>query len=76
MGTNRRCPGLLLEPLKEDGKEAIPQTIVERLATFNKSRFPHERLDDPRLVLVVERGVLPRTAVSTIQVPRRLLNFL
>ena len=65
VGSGRPSPALLVEPTENAERDAIPRIIVERLVTFNESRFPHERLNDPRLVLVVDRGALPRTAVRT-----------
>ncbi|KAJ7581170.1 hypothetical protein C8J56DRAFT_866429 [Mycena floridula] len=59
VGQNRRGPALLVEPSTKDPD--LPDTIIGRLASFNESRFPHERVDDPGLVLIVEAGVLPRT---------------
>ena len=64
VGSGRRSPALLVEPTENVEWNTIPRIIIERLAPFNQKRFPHERLDDPRLVLVVDRGALPRTAVN------------
>ncbi len=64
VGSGRRSPALLVEPTDHAEQDAIPRIITERLAAFNQGRSPHERLDDPRLVLVVDRGALPRTVVS------------
>ncbi|KAF5362927.1 hypothetical protein D9758_007080 [Tetrapyrgos nigripes] len=64
VGQNRRGPALLVE-VKENASVThhveIQNLIVDRLAEFNKQRFPHERISDPGLVLVLEAGVLPRT---------------
>ena len=64
VGSGRPSPALLVEPTEHVERDAIPRIIIERLSAFNHSRLPHERLDDPRLVLVVKRGALPRTVVS------------
>ncbi len=64
VGSGRPSPALLVEPTEQVERDAIPRIIIERLSAFNHSRLPHERLDDPRLVLVVKRGALPRTVVS------------
>lgn len=62
VGSGRRSPALLVETVED--KDSVPQIIVERLEGFNKSRFPHERLDNPGLIIVVDHGILPRTVVS------------
>ncbi|THU93677.1 acetyl-CoA synthetase-like protein [Dendrothele bispora CBS 962.96] len=64
VGQNRRGPALLIETKAGkmmDGGE-FQKMIVRRLEEFNRNRFPHERVSDPHLVLVVESGILPRTA--------------
>lgn len=67
VGTGRTLPAFVVEvdskgtPLSADQKASIAQTVVERIADYNKRVFGHERVDDPKRVLVVEKGTLPRT---------------
>ncbi|KAJ7595197.1 hypothetical protein C8J56DRAFT_774849 [Mycena floridula] len=62
VGQNRSGPALLVEATTKDAD--LPDIIIGRLSGFNEGRFAHERVDDPRLVLIVEAGTLPRTAVK------------
>ncbi|KAJ7581168.1 hypothetical protein C8J56DRAFT_1057167 [Mycena floridula] len=64
VGQNRQGPALLIEPAKDLDIQALPETIISRMTRFNEDRFPHERVDNPGLVLVVETGSLPRAAVK------------
>ncbi|KAK7464738.1 hypothetical protein VKT23_005944 [Stygiomarasmius scandens] len=66
VGQNRRGPALLIEPAIErtSGYKDLQNSIVQRLADFNRNRFPHERVDNSNLILIVEPGMLPRTAAK------------
>ncbi|KAI0742021.1 acetyl-CoA synthetase-like protein [Daedaleopsis nitida] len=64
VGNERRWPCLVVESadgLTPEQKSDISQTIVERTADFYKNLFPHEVIQDPRRVLVADKGTLPRT---------------
>ena len=50
--------------LDEPGKLRLAQTVVERLAPTSGRLFPHERIEDPKKVLVVEQGTFIRTQVG------------
>ena len=68
VGNGRRWPCLIVESatdgLTPEQKSGVSQTIVERTTDFYKNLFPHEVIQDPRRVLVVDKGTLPRTKVS------------
>ena len=68
VGTGRLYPCLIVESaaigLTVEEKARIAQGIVDRTADFNKRLFIHERIEDPKRVLIVEQGTLPRTRVS------------
>ena len=70
VGTGRRWPCLIVESaaggLTPEQKSAVSETIVERTADFYKNLFPHEKIQDPKRILVVEKGTLPRTTVSAL----------
>ena len=50
--------------LDDPGKLRLAQTVVERLAPTSGRLFPHERIEDPKKVLVVEQGTFIRTQVG------------
>ncbi|KAI0676592.1 acetyl-CoA synthetase-like protein [Trametes maxima] len=65
VGSGRPFPGLIVESaidgLDEAKGKKVAQTIAERTAELNKRLFAHERIEDPKRILVVDRGTLPRT---------------
>ena len=68
VGTGRLYPVLIVESavngLSDEEKKRVSQEIVDRTAEFNKRLYLHERVEDPKRVLVVEKGTLPRTKAS------------
>ncbi|EJF57818.1 acetyl-CoA synthetase-like protein [Dichomitus squalens] len=65
VGTGRLHVCLVVESavngLNDEEKLALSRTIIDRTAEFNTRLFKHERVQDPKLVLVVDKGALPRT---------------
>ena len=70
LGSGRLFPCLAIESkvggLDEPGKTELAQTIVERLARTSARLFPHERIENPKRVIVVDQGTFVRTEVSNI----------
>lgn len=67
IGSGRTAPVLVVEStengLDVPAQAVLVHTIIERTAEFNKRAFAHERIEDPKRILVVDRGTLPRTKV-------------
>ncbi|KAL1946347.1 hypothetical protein VTO73DRAFT_15474 [Trametes versicolor] len=65
VGDGRNLAGLVVEaaegPLDEAKRQELAQEIVKRATEFNRGLFPHERIEDPERIIVVEKGSLPRT---------------
>ncbi|KAI0367704.1 acetyl-CoA synthetase-like protein [Pilatotrama ljubarskyi] len=65
VGAGRAFPCLVVESaidgLTDEKRTELSKEIVQRISELNKNLFPHERVQDPRKILVVEKGVLPRT---------------
>ncbi|KAI0349196.1 hypothetical protein OH77DRAFT_1594358 [Trametes cingulata] len=65
VGTGRAFPCLIVEStagnLTEVEHKDVSEKILQRISEFNKGLFPHERIQDPKRILVVEKGTLPRT---------------
>ncbi|KAF5008963.1 hypothetical protein FDECE_4784 [Fusarium decemcellulare] len=75
VGAGRPCPTVFIEPKNEsilDSDRNDPEgpvsklknEIFRRITPFHKRRYMHERIDDPRYILVVPQGTLPRTATK------------
>lgn len=67
VGDGRNLAGLVVEaaegPLDDAKRQELAQEIVKRATEFNRGLFPHERIEDPERIIVVEKGSLPRTKV-------------
>ncbi|KAH9848342.1 acetyl-CoA synthetase-like protein [Lenzites betulinus] len=65
IGSGRQHACLAVEAaegdLDDEKRQRIAETIVQRAGEFNKRVFPHERVEHPERIIVVEKGVLPRT---------------
>lgn len=72
VGSGRAFPCLIVESavpvdgLADEKRSSVAEEIVKKTAELGKSLYAHERIQDPRRVLVVEKGTLPRTRVSAI----------
>ncbi|KAI0312049.1 acetyl-CoA synthetase-like protein [Amylostereum chailletii] len=69
VGTHRKYPCFVVESamkgLDNDRRENVAREIVTRMASFNERQFAHERVQDPKRILIVEQGTLPRTKASS-----------
>lgn len=75
IGSGRTAPVLVVEStesaLDVPAQAVLVHTIIERTAEFNKRAFAHERIEDPKRILIVDRGTLPRTKVRWYCSPAR-----
>ena len=77
VGAGQKFPCLIVETLQsgldESARWRAAKTIVERIAAHPAHLFPHERIEDPRRVIVIDQGRLVRTQVciTHLLVPRR-----
>lgn len=69
IGLNRPLPCLLVESFSDDLDantcHKLATEIVSRTSPFNERLFRYEHIDDPKRILVLEKGTLPRTKVRT-----------
>ncbi|KAJ7817693.1 acetyl-CoA synthetase-like protein [Mycena olivaceomarginata] len=63
VGTLRPSPALFIEAHSSwtGSCDSLKESILHRMKEFNIRRYQAERITDKRLVLVVDRGILPRT---------------
>ncbi|KAF7329492.1 AMP-binding domain-containing protein [Mycena kentingensis (nom. inval.)] len=67
VGNGRPSPTLFVEPSSASDSDSddtncnLKAEILRRTASFNARLFVHERIETPERVVVVARGVLPRT---------------
>ncbi|CAF3456324.1 unnamed protein product [Fusarium graminearum] len=73
IGSGRPAPAMVVEAKNDDILQAdddtllaLKQQIIQRIAPFHQRKYLHERIDDVRLVFVVAKGTLPRTAKGNI----------
>ncbi|KAI0739172.1 acetyl-CoA synthetase-like protein [Daedaleopsis nitida] len=68
VGAGKPFPCLIIESaqsgLDENARKTVAQTIVSRIAEHSSRLFPHERIEDARRLLVVEKGTLIRTQLK------------
>ncbi|KAF7332472.1 Acetyl-CoA synthetase-like protein [Mycena kentingensis (nom. inval.)] len=69
VGTARPSPILFIEPGPSSTSSAIDEEklareIIRRTRAFHARRYQHERITSPRMVQIVPRGSLPRTATK------------
>ncbi|KAI0764534.1 acetyl-CoA synthetase-like protein [Trametes elegans] len=65
VGTRRPLPALIVESTEntpdEEAQRVLAKEVVRRIKDHMHTFYPHERIEDPRKVLVVGKGSLPRT---------------
>lgn len=66
VGTGRPSPVLFVEPTGNMETEQLKREIIRRTRHFHSRRYMHERITTVECVVIVNRGQLPRTAVSFI----------
>jgi hypothetical protein len=64
VGSGRPSPVLFVEA-KTDLKPArLQREILRRTRAFHERRYLHERITEAKMVVIVEKGTLPRTATK------------
>lgn len=63
VGAGRPSPALFVEA-KDEGRDAetLKKTIIRRTRHFHSRRYLHEQITQPKFIVVVPKGTLPRTA--------------
>ncbi|TFY61926.1 hypothetical protein EVJ58_g4190 [Rhodofomes roseus] len=64
VGYGRPSPALFVEPKVEIEGGKLRKDIIRRTRHFHSRRYMHERIVDPKFVVVVPKGTLPRTATK------------
>lgn len=66
VGTGRPSPALFVEPSDQCGLdvEKLKKVILRKTRQFHSRRYMHERIMSADLIIVVEKGSLPRTATK------------
>jgi hypothetical protein len=65
VGNGRPSPTLFIEPSDASCDERqVKQQILERTRHFHSRRYMHERIVDPRFVVIVPPKTLPRTSTK------------
>ena len=66
VGSGRVCPAILVErnPLFKGDDEVVRKEIVSLSAEFNSRRYTNEQVPDERLIFIVKKDELPRTATK------------
>ncbi|KAI0313551.1 acetyl-CoA synthetase-like protein [Amylostereum chailletii] len=64
VGTGRPSPVLFVEPTTDMSPAKLKREILRRTRLFHARRYLHERVTSPEMIVVVDKGVLPRTATK------------
>ncbi|KAI0676318.1 acetyl-CoA synthetase-like protein [Trametes maxima] len=66
VGNGRPSPALFIEPAPDATKdvERLKREIIRNTRHFHSRRYLHERITSTKMVVVVPRGTLPRTATK------------
>ncbi|KAI0370589.1 acetyl-CoA synthetase-like protein [Pilatotrama ljubarskyi] len=66
VGNGRPSPALFVEPALgvQMGDAQLRREIIRRIRHFHSRRYLHERITSAKMVVVVPRGTLPRTATK------------
>ncbi|TRM65683.1 hypothetical protein BD626DRAFT_485538 [Schizophyllum amplum] len=65
VGTGRPSPVIFIEPVDANADaEKIKREIIRKTRAFHSRRYLHERITSTKMVIVVPRGTLPRTATK------------
>ncbi len=66
VGNGRPSPTLFVEPARDDINQAqLKEKILQRTLAFNSRLFVHERITSEDRIIIVDRGILPRTTVCS-----------
>ncbi|KAJ7755990.1 hypothetical protein B0H16DRAFT_1315276 [Mycena metata] len=64
VGNGRPNPILVVEPGTDMDHQKLRNEIIRKTRQFHSRRYLHERITSPKMVIVVPRSSLPRTATK------------
>ncbi|ESK98305.1 amp- ligase [Moniliophthora roreri MCA 2997] len=64
VGSGRPSPVLFVEPAVEMDPEQLKKDIIRKTRQFHTRRYLHERITSTKMIVVVPRNTLPRTATK------------
>ncbi|KAE9410995.1 acetyl-CoA synthetase-like protein [Gymnopus androsaceus JB14] len=64
VGTGRPSPVLFIEPTIDMDHEKLKKDIIRKTRQFHSRRYLHERICSAKMIVVVARNTLPRTATK------------
>lgn len=64
VGTGRPSPVLFVEPSSDIDHEKLKKEIIRKTRQFHARRYLHERITSTKMIVVVSRAALPRTATK------------
>ncbi|KAI0034282.1 acetyl-CoA synthetase-like protein [Vararia minispora EC-137] len=64
VGSGRPSPVLFVEPKTNIKPAKLQREILRRTRAFHERRYLHERITEAKMIVVVNRGALPRTATK------------
>ncbi|KZT07086.1 acetyl-CoA synthetase-like protein [Laetiporus sulphureus 93-53] len=64
VGNGRPSPALFVEAAVAMDEERLKKEIIRRTRHFHSRRYIHERITSTKMVIVVPRNILPRTATK------------
>ena len=62
--SGRPSPVLFVEPKTDIKAAKLQREILRRTRAFHERRYLHERITEARIIVVVDKGTLPRTATK------------
>ncbi|CAA7262317.1 unnamed protein product [Cyclocybe aegerita] len=64
VGNARPSPVMFIEPATDMDHVKLKKEIIRKTRHFHSRRYLHERITSPDMIMVVQRGTLPRTATK------------
>jgi len=64
VGNGRPSPALFIETKSDMPEPKLKREIIRRTRQFHSRRYLHERITSVGMILIVEKGSLPRTATK------------
>jgi len=64
VGNGRPSPALFIETSSDMPQPKLKREILRRTRQFHSRRYLHERITSADMILIVEKGSLPRTATK------------
>ncbi|KAF9069154.1 acetyl-CoA synthetase-like protein [Rhodocollybia butyracea] len=64
VGTGRPSPTLFVEPAVDMDHDKLKKDILRKIRPFHSRLYLHEKISSPKMVVIVSRDALPRTATK------------